>query len=50
MVNTKTVVSVDLFMHNTEITFDQWTAEQGMETEGTWRNKQCCTVLQNTEK
>jgi len=50
MVNTKTVLNVDLFMHNTEITFDHWTAEQGMETEGNGRDKQCCTVLQITEK
>jgi len=50
MVNSKTVVNVDLFMHNTEITFDHCTAEQEMETEGNWRDRQSCTVLQIIEK
>jgi len=46
----KTVVNVGLFMHTTEITFDHWRTEQGMETEGNWRDRQCRTVLQITGK
>jgi hypothetical protein len=42
MLKTKTAVNVDLFMHNTETSFDHQTTEQGVETEGNWRDK---TVL-----